>query len=977
MRYAPIIRSAIVAAAILNIVPIQAQEYIRYGSATTYNSSSARAAFPQSWGQYGYNQQHNPVFTVPSNAPSFLINGITTVSPLTGDEMRRVDVAAKYYPSDGRMAWATTAAQWVGNVVGVSMAQGIVFATTSRREIYALDAQSSLAIWRKELVGVAGMGQPLAQMIGGKLRVIVTSGDADFNGNNAIRAANLSEHDRGAEFTAIYCLDALTGSQVWRFDTKGNLRPTPLYLNGYLYVVSGDGFLYVLNASTGALVSSFANPGEGQVGLSSPNWHTTTDGRTLIYYGTLSPRNILAIDVTNPAAPAVAWTYSPPGAASNAPGDVSVAIDPATGLLVTSIFTNVGTSAAPIFDERALALNAATGAVVWSVFTGQGPTMDGFKSANPMINNGVVYMGNPLNATVQALDLLTGTILWSTPVPNSDPDRRTAPRAAPTLVNGKLIFPAAQHVFTFDAATGALLNDYHLPVSYVAYGLNQPVVIGNVVYISSVSGYVYAYPVSYITTQAAPAPGTPPALPLKTAEYYNSSNAPSSTSSFPSTWLAYAGGPSHNSYLSSGPNLSSKWSSSLLFGLSLTGTAQDEALFGKEIATQMTHFSFGVGSGVTPVKGILYSNAGNRAVTAHNATNGKLIWRFRTNNHNFGQPLVTSNAVIVAGGNVALNLGQYSNFIKKSPLTRVGTGYMYIHALDPKNGNEKWSFYSGQGTLSMTPLYYNGNLYWVDGQSQMWGISASTGQPIAPFMDVNGFPTLSLGGGFNSTSSANLYTDPTGRQLMVVGMAMPNRMVAVDLVAGSIAWTQPLSGFATYLTGFAAASPAVDQTNGLVISSAVVNVDNVLNTAQVMVFALNGATGDVVWTQAMDVGAVPAGFVAPTPMVTGNKVYVSNPTANQVVALDALTGAVAWKTAVASTGGNHSWAPPTLVGTTKLIVPVGGNLLTFDPTTGALLKTYVVGGGHTFNHVTVIGKTVYVGNSFGWVLGIPLSYVTG
>lgn len=960
-------------------ISVQAQEFIRYGSANTYNSTTARAAFPQSWGQYGQNQQHNPVFTVPSNAPTFLTTGITTVSPLTGDEMRRVDVASKYYPADGRMAWATTAAQWVGNVVGVSVAQGIVFATTSRREIYALDAQSSLAIWRKELVGVAGMGQPLALTLGGKLRVIVTAGDADFNGNNVIRAANLTEHDRGAEFSAVYCLDALTGSQVWRFDTKGHVRPTPLYLNGYLYVVSGDGFLYVLNASTGALVSSFTNPGEGQVGLSSPNWYTTTDGRTLIYYGTLSPRNILAVDVTNPAAPVLAWTYAPPGAASNAPGDVSVAVDPATGLLTTSIFTNVGTSAAPIFDERVVALNATTGQVVWSVFSGQGPTMDGFKSANPMISNGVVYTGNPLNATVQAFDLLTGTLLWSTPIPSSDPDRRTAPRAAPTLVNGKLIFPVAQHVYTFDAATGVLLNDYHVPVSYVAYGLNQPVVIGNVVYISSVSGYVHAYPVSYITTQAAPAPGTEPALPLKTAEYYNSANAPSKsqTSGFPSTWLSYAGGPSHNSYLSSGPSLGSKWSSSLLFALSLSGTPLDGSIFGTEIASQMTHFGFGVGSGVSPVKGILYSSAGNRAVTAHNATNGKLIWRFRTNNHNFGQPLVTSDAVIVAGGNVALNLGQYTNFTKKSPQTRVGTGYMYIHALDPNNGNEKWSFYSGQGTLSMTPLYYNGNLYWVDGQSQTWAISASTGQPVAPFMDANGFPTLNLGGGFNSTSSPNLYTDTAGRKLMVVGLAMPNRMVAVDLTTATIAWTQPLSGYATNLVGFAAASPAVDQTNGLAISSAIINVDTVLNTAQTLVFALNGTTGDMVWAQVMDVGSTPAGFVASTPMVTNGKVYLSNPATDQIVALDALTGTVAWKTVVASSGGRHSWAPPTLVGGAKLIVPVGGSLYTLDPNTGAVLKTYSIGGAHTFNHVTVLGNTVYLGNSYGWVLGIPLSSVTG
>ena len=75
-----------------------AQEYIQYGSPNTYNSTSARAAFPQTWGQYGNGQRHNPVFTVPSNAPSFLTTGITTVSPLTGDEFRRVRAT----PSDER-----------------------------------------------------------------------------------------------------------------------------------------------------------------------------------------------------------------------------------------------------------------------------------------------------------------------------------------------------------------------------------------------------------------------------------------------------------------------------------------------------------------------------------------------------------------------------------------------------------------------------------------------------------------------------------------------------------------------------------------------------------------------------------------------------------------------------------------------------------------------------------------------------------
>ncbi|TCV89630.1 outer membrane protein assembly factor BamB family protein [Sulfurirhabdus autotrophica] len=956
-----------------------AQEFIQYGSPNTYNNTTARAAFPQSWSQYGNGQQHNPVYTVPGNAPSFLTTGISTISPLTGDEFRRIDLAQNYFPQDGRMAWGSSASQWVGNVAGSSVAQGIVFTTTSRREIYATDAQSGLAIWRKELVSVAGMGQPLVQTIGGKLRVIVTTGDADFNAQNSVRAIGGLQHDRGAEFSAVYCLDALTGTQIWRFDTQGSSRPTPLYRNGYLYVVSGDGHLYVLDATNGSLISTFTNPGEGQVGLSSPNWFLTAQGHVLIYYGTLSPRNIVAVDVTSPAAPVLAWTYAPPGAASNAPGDVSVAVDQSSALLVTSVFTNVGTTSSPIYDEQIIALDANTGQAIWNVYSGQGPTLDGFKSANPMINNGVVYLGNPLNATVQAYDLRTGSFRWSTAIPSNDPAIRNAPRAAPVLVNGKLIIPVAQHIYTFDAMSGALLNDYYSPQSYIAFGLNQPVVVGNVMYISSTSGYVYTFPVSYITTQAGPGPVTVPALPLKTAEYYDSTAKPSSSqkTGFPAQWLSYAGGQNHNSYLSTGPAISKKWASSMLSAISLSSTPLDDAIFGTEIATQMTHLSFGAGTGVAAANGIAYATGNNRTVNAYNATTGKLIWRFRTNNHNFGQPVVTPNAVLVMGGNIATSLSNNISFSKQSAQTRLGTGFMYIHALDPLNGNEKWTFYAGQGAMSSTPLYSNGVLYWVDGQSKVWAINADTGTPVAPFMDSNGNPLLTLGGGFNAVSSANVYQDPSGKKLMVVGMSMPNQMVAVDLGTATIAWTQPLTGLATHFTGLSSASPAIDQANGLVISTAMANVDSTTNTAQVLTFGLNASTGTIVWTQLLDAGPIPAGFVAPTPMVANNRVYLTNPTANQITALDATTGSTLWKTAVTATGGKYSWAPGTLVGSTKLIMPMGGNLYTLNPDSGALLKTYVIGGAHTYNHVLVIGNSVYLGNAYGWVLGIPLADVAG
>ncbi|MEK7415053.1 MAG: PQQ-binding-like beta-propeller repeat protein, partial [Planctomycetota bacterium] len=629
---------------------------------------------------------------------------------------------------------------------------------------------------------------------------------------------------------------------------------------------------------------------------------------------------------------------------------------------------------------RVLALNATDGQVVWSAFAGQGPTLDGFKAGNPMIDSGAVYLGNPLSATVQSYDLATGALRWRTSVASSDPAVRIAPRAAPVLVDGKLLLAAQRHVFTFDPATGSLLNDFYNPYPYAAYGLNQPVVIGKQVYLSSVSGYVQYWPLDTVTAQTAPPAETIPALPLKTAEYYDSSARPTSSqaNSFPATSLAYAGNPAHNSYLSTGPSIT-KWSKSLANGLSLNGAPLDEAIFGSEMAAHMTHFTFGVGSGVSAAKGMVYVAGNNRTVQAFNGVTGKLVWRFRTNNLNFGQPLVTSDAVLVTGGNLGLNLGNYGSFTKQSSQTRAGTGFMYIHALDPNTGNEKWTFYAGQGAMSMTPLHYNGALYWVDGQSKVWAISASTGQPVVPFMDASGYPVLSLGGGFNAISSANLYQDTAGRNLMVVGLTMPNRLVAIDLATASVAWSQSLTGVFNHITGLGTTSVAVDQASGLVVGTTVVEADFVLNNARLLAFALNGTTGDVVWTQRLDAGPVPSGYVASTPMIANNRVFLANPIAKQTVALDLLTGTAAWTTTVALTAGSrYSWAPGVLIPTTnRLLQPMGSEIVSFDASTGAVLKRTTVGGAMTFNHPTVLGTTLYIGNSYGWLLAYKLSDVGG
>ena len=56
----------------------------------------------------------------------------------------------------------------------------------------------------------------------------------------------------------IYCLDALTGAQVWSYTTGNNTASSPAVADGKIFVGSNDGNLYCLNASTGAYIWSYA-----------------------------------------------------------------------------------------------------------------------------------------------------------------------------------------------------------------------------------------------------------------------------------------------------------------------------------------------------------------------------------------------------------------------------------------------------------------------------------------------------------------------------------------------------------------------------------------------------------------------------------------------------------------------------------------------------------------------------------------------
>jgi len=956
------------------------------GAPSAYNS--AKQYFPQSWSQLGYNQRHDPVFAVPSNAPAYLTEGAFWAAPLTGLDFQDVKRAL---PSTGNNAesWGSATSQYLGNVVGVSVVQGIAFVQNGRREITAVDVATGAVIWHQEVSSSAGMGQAIVQKINGKLMVFVPVGDAAFTAENAIKFATSQPGSfRGANFAGVYAYDALSGKPVWQYATKGSARPTPVYKDGKLYVTTNAPEMSILDAATGAEVGSFTNPTPGYSGLAAANWLDVTyaDGsqHTILVYGTIRPGRIFGVDVTDPTAPSLAWQLTPPYAQANAPGDTSMAVDPDLGIAYTTVYSDAGDGLGPY--SNLIAIDVKTGAVKWMDNLGYGDTPPGYKGSIPMVKDGVVYTGNTLDGTYHAYNAATGEALWSTDLSQGD-GLKHRPRAASVLHDGKLIVVESRFIHTLDPATGAYLNRFQNPGFFGVWGVNQPTIVGNMAILGSISGWVFATPVDFITTNAGiqDDPGVIPLgiSPPKQAIYSNSSAKPKKADAgqFDSTVLAYAGGQSHNSVTASGPTGVS-WSAPLKDATPLDAPARDESLYGAEIATQMMHNAFGAGTGVSPASGVLYVGSDRYTVDAINATTGELIWRAATQNANFGQPIVTSGTVVVSQGDPWLNLGKTGQLKKKSPGTSIGDNWASLRGYDRDTGEEKWTVYTSTNTSATTPLYRNGNLYWVDGGGKLWAVNADTGAPVAPIMDTTtGQPALPALPGFNAISSPNVYHAADGSDLMVVGMAnpaTPNRMLAINLDTGATAWTQDLSGTGevTYITGFSSMSPAVSQSAGLVIGTVFTGADTAAGTTSVTAFALDAADGTVKWTSTLATGALPAGFAGITPVIDGDRAYFNDPVSGSVQALDLADGSLAWDSPVSTPAGKFSWGPGTLVDG-KLIQPVGPDLVTLDAATGSVLNTYHVGGSFTYNNATVAGGTLYIGNSWGWALAIPVSEVTG
>jgi outer membrane protein assembly factor BamB len=442
--------------------------------------------FPKTWPVYGSNPQHNAAFGLPAGAPDVLVKGVAWKFrearglPLDGGP-RDENVL-------GFLAASVKTTQSIGNAVGVTAADGKIFAESDWFKVYALDAVTGKELWQADTIN-QNMGNPVVA----DGLVFVGSGDTGFSFANAMKYRAGKRVSRGMGFAAVYALDENTGRKAWVFPTKGEDMPSVVYLNGRIYFGNGDGHIYCLDARTGKKL--WATDVGGFDSMSSANyWHDPDTGQDLIFAGFTDPNELYAVDAKDGH---VVWKATIPGVFNTGMGDNSPMVDSEKGIVfqdsVVQFDARNRTSGLAIF-----AVDARTGKVLWTSELGRGASPPAYKAAISMLHNGVVYVGNPANGHLTALDESTGRVIWRTDLGTVVWKGKTMGiqnRGGPTYYKGLIYQAAGPYIFVVDPKDGHILAKY--PAGG-RFGIVNPVIVGGTMYLGNSWNWVEAIPLPTI-----------------------------------------------------------------------------------------------------------------------------------------------------------------------------------------------------------------------------------------------------------------------------------------------------------------------------------------------------------------------------------------------------------------------------------------------------------------------------------------------
>ncbi|WP_238974340.1 PQQ-binding-like beta-propeller repeat protein [Leptospirillum ferriphilum] len=370
-----------------------------------------------------------------------------------------------------------------------------------------------------------------------------------------------------------------------------------------------------------------------------------------------------------------------------------------------------------------------------------------------------------------------------------------------------------------------------------------------------------------------------------------------------------------------------------------------------EAAAVQTQF-YGNALGVSVVDGIVYAESDDMFAYALNARTGQLIWRTSpVGNHLMGNPIVKGRFVYLSAGGVGFNFANVVRYRKTGFAVRgMDVSYNGIYALDRKTGHVLWH-HGSLGEAMPTPAVHKNVLFFATGSGSVHALDRRTGRSLW---------TTRLKGNDNMSSPA--YS--SGR--IFLAMAIPPRLYSLDARTGKVLWSRSIRGAAN--TGMGDVSPAVSR--GVVVMDTVTRPERKGKevTLQPVIVAFDAKTGKVLWEKKMRRGPRPPAFKGGVPMIAGHVVYVGSPVNGDYEARDLFTGKRIWRWSRMSS----SRSAPTLVDG-RLFIAGEDHVYVLDPETGKELSKRKVGGRMGIISPTIVGGTVYLANSWDWIVAMPLS----
>ncbi len=277
----------------------------------------------------------------------------------------------------------------------------------------------------------------------------------------------------------VYKLNAQSHTLQWKKQIPSNgccVSPGLSVVDGVVYGITGIGTIYALNASNGALLWQVTPPNPAFGG----NGFTLVMGGGAIYV----PGGDDSVYAFSASTGKLLWNTPVAGNSTQAQNSSVLGLAYGDGVLYGSEAQNITQDNMTTPPESSLfALNASTGALFWRT-----PAPDGQSFGVPQFANGMLFAVSFSNdgtaqPHISAYNAETGSQLW-----RSQPTHGYLP---PTVVNGTLYIAGSAsthagiqgYIDALSTANGALLWSYNSPGEEIT-GTISPVVVDGVLYIT-------------------------------------------------------------------------------------------------------------------------------------------------------------------------------------------------------------------------------------------------------------------------------------------------------------------------------------------------------------------------------------------------------------------------------------------------------------------------------------------------------------